>query len=351
MLNVNYKKRYISRVSEIGHHIKSTSKASLFRAFMSVSLLTLGLSFNVASHAQQWPAKPVHIIVPFPAGQGADIITRLISERLSPALGQPVIVENRPGAGSMLGSRYVAHAEPDGYTLLAAGSSALAINQHLYSKMSYNPATDFDPISQLVSIEYVLCVSPTLNVKTLPDLISLAKEKPNQVTYGSSGNGSTNHLVMAELASVEHLKLMHIPYKGSSASMTDLLGGQIGTLVESVAVISPYLKSDKMRVLGVTGIKRSKLLPEVPTLDEQGVTGFDLGTWTGLVAPAGTPVAILDRLNAEVGKILQAPDVRQKIEDLGMIPVGGSREQFRAYVASQSQKWGKVVKSSGTHFD
>jgi tripartite-type tricarboxylate transporter receptor subunit TctC len=183
------------------------------------------------------------------------------------------------------------------------------------------------------------------------DLIKLARAEPGKITYGSSGNGSTNHLVMAEFAAINHLQLMHVPYKGSAASVTDLLGGQIATLVESVAVVSPYLKSDKIRILGMTGIKRSPLMPDVPTLNEQGITGFDFGTWTGLVAPKGTPVAVLDRLNSEVGKILQSADVRKMIEGIGMLPIGGPRRQFADYVASESKKWGKVVKTTETHLE
>lgn len=303
------------------------------------------------ARAESWPDRPVRIIVPFPPGQGADIISRLIAERLSPVLGQPVIVENRPGAGSMLGSMYVARSRPDGYTLLAAGSSALAINQYLYSKLTFDPRKDFDPIVQLVAIEYVLVARPTLNVKTASELIDLARREPNKITYGSSGNGATNQLVMAQFAASAGINLAHIPYKGSSESMTDLLAGRIDTLVESVAVILPYVKSHKIQILGVTAAKSSPLLPDVRTLDEQGVKGFDYDTWTGLVAPAGTPPAILDRVNAEVEKILKEPDVQKRINNIGMIPIGGSRDKFRAYIETESEKWQKVVQVTGTHLD
>lgn len=307
--------------------------------------------WSIPLSAQTWPSKPIRIVVPFPAGQGADIITRIVGERLGLALGQPIVVDNRPGAGSMLGSEFAARAAPDGYTLLAAGSSALAINPHLYSKLSFNPAKDFDPIAQVVSIEYVLVARSGLNVKNVAQLLEAARARPDKITYGSSGNGSTNHLVMAQFAASTRTNFLHVPYKGSAGSMADLLGGQIDLLIESVAVISPYLKSDKMTVLGVTGAKRSALLPGVATLEEQGVKDFDYGTWTGFVAPAGTPPGVLERVNAEIDAILKMPDVRKKIEDIGMVPIGGSREQFRHFVAAESDKWRQVVKVSGVKLD
>lgn len=327
-------------------------KHRFFKLASLVVLLAAVTSLGgLPARAASWPDRAIRIIVPFPPGQGADIISRLIAERLSPVLGQPVIVENRPGAGSMLGSMYVARSRPDGYTLLAAGSSALAINQYLYSKLAFDPRKDFDPIVQLVAIEYVLVARPTLNVKTASELIDLARREPNKITYGSSGNGATNQLVMAQFAASTGLKLTHIPYKGSSESMTDLLAGRIDTLVESVAVISPYMKTDKIQVLGVTAAKRSPLLPDARTLEEQGVKDFDYDTWTGLVAPAGTPAAILDRVNTEVEKILKDPDVQKRINHIGMIPIGGSRDQFRAYIKSESEKWQKVVQFTGIHLD
>jgi tripartite-type tricarboxylate transporter receptor subunit TctC len=305
-----------------------------------------------AHAAEDWPkARPVRIVVPFPAGQGADIIARLIAERLSPAIGQSIIVENRPGAGSMIGSAYVARAEPDGYTLLAAGSSALTINPFLYTNLSYDPAKDFAPIIDLVQIDYMMVANARLHAGNLAELLKAARDHPGKITYGSSGLGSTNQLTTAQFEAINHLKLVHVPYKGAAASMNDLLSGQIDLLVESVAVIKPFLKSDQVRVIGMTGIKRSPLLPDVPTLAEQGLKGFDFGTWTGLVAPAGTPAPILDKLNAATARILRDPEVRQRIEAIGMVPVGGSRQQFSNYVKSEMDKWRDVVKTTGTRLD
>ncbi len=308
---------------------------------LALSLLAAG------AFAQQWPSRPIKLIVPVPPGQGADIISRLIAERLGPALGQPVVVENKPGAGTMLGSEQAARSAPDGYTFLAAGSSALAINPHLYAKMAYDPAKDFAPVTQLVSIDFVLCASPALPARTVAEVLKLARDKPGALTYGSPGSGTTAHLAMALFGAQNKLELMHVPYKGSVPAMTDLIGGQIGLMVDSVAVVQSQVKAGKVRAIAVTGLKRSELLPDVPTLDEQGMRGFDVATWTGLVAPAGTPEPILERMNTEVVKILRMPDVQQKIRDLGMSPVGDSREHFTRYIASESTKWGEAVKASG----
>jgi tripartite-type tricarboxylate transporter receptor subunit TctC len=315
-----------------------------FRVLLAFTTFMLG---SCLASAQSWPTKPVRVIVPVPPGQGADIITRLIAERLSPALGQPFVVDNRPGAGTMVGSEIAAKAPPDGYTFLAAGSSALAINPHLYRKMAYDPLRDFAPVTHLVTIEFVLAVHPSLPVSSVPDFIKLAREKQGELTYGSPGNGTTAHIVMAMLASVTDVKLTHVPYKGSPPALADLVAGRIAVLVDSIAVTRAQLSAGKIRALGVTAAKRSPLLPDVPTLDEQGLKGFDMSTWTGLVAPAGTPDAVVNRLSAETVRVLGMAEVRHRINDLGMVPVGNSPEQFGAYIRSEFVKWENAVKVSG----
>ena len=297
--------------------------------------------------AQQWPTRPIKIIVPVPPGQGADIIARFIAEHLAVALGQPVIVDNKPGAGTMLGSEAAAKSPADGYTFLAAGSSALVINPHLYAKMAYDPLKDFAPITQLVSIDFILVVHPSLPVRNVADLIKLARERPYGLTYGSTGNGTTNHLAMALFAAQNNIKLTHVPYKGSVPAMTDLVGGQISMIAESVAVVRPHIQSNRVRPIGATALKRSAIFPDVPTLDEQGVKEFAVSTWTGLVAPSGTPAAILDRMSTEVDKILRRPEAQLRIRDLGMSPVGGSPQQFNAYINAEYAKWAEAVKISG----
>lgn len=317
------------------------------RTFRSLLILTALMLGPCLASAQNWPAKPVRVIVPVPPGQGADIITRLIAERLSTALGQQFVVDNRPGAGTMVGSEIAAKAPPDGYTFLAAGSSALAINPHLYKKMAYDPLKDFAPVTHLVTIEFVLAANASLPVSSVPEVIKLARDKPGELTYGSPGNGTTAHIVMAMLASVTDTKLTHVPYKGSPPAVADLVAGRIAVLVDSIAVTRAQLSAGKIRALGVTAAKRSPLLPDVPTLDEQGFKGFDMSTWTGFVAPAGTPDAVLNRMSAETVKVLGMPDVRQRINDLGMVPVGNSPDQFSAYIRSEFAKWGNAVKVSG----
>jgi tripartite-type tricarboxylate transporter receptor subunit TctC len=247
----------------------------------------------------------------------------------------------------MVGSEIAARAAPDGYTFLAAGSSALAINPHLYRKMSYDPLRDFAPVTHLVTIEFVLVAHPSLPVNSVPELVKLAREKPGELAYGTPGNGTTQHIVMAMLASVTDTKLTHVPYKGSPPALADVVAGRIPLLLDSIAVTRAQLSAGKIRPLGVTQARRSPLLPDVPTLDEQGLKGFDMSTWTGLVAPAGTPEAVLNRMSAETVKVLGMPDVRQRINDLGMVPIGNSPEQFGAYIRSEFAKWQGAVKVSG----
>jgi tripartite-type tricarboxylate transporter receptor subunit TctC len=315
---------------------------------MVIGALVLACQF---ASAQQWPVKPVRIIVPLPPGQGADIITRLLAEKISPALGQQIVVDNRPGAGTMVGSEMAAKSPPDGYTFLAAGSSALAINPHLYTKLAYDPLRDFAPVTQMVSIGFVLCVNPSLPVRNVPELVKLAKVRPNEISFGSTGNGSTNHIGMSLFASMMGIKLIHVPYKGAVPSLTDLIGGQISMLAETTPLVLPHLKAGKIRAIGVFSIKRSHFLPDVPTLDEQGVTGFDITTWTSLVAPAGTPPAILDRMNSEAVKALRTPEVQQRLNELGFVGVGNSREQFGAFIKSELSKWEGAVKISGARVE
>ena len=318
------------------------------RRLLALVILMLGTSF---ASAQDWPAKPVRLIVPVPPGQGADIISRLIAERLSLALGQQIVVDNRPGAGTMIGSDMAAKSAPDGYTFLAAGSSALAINPHLYKKIAYDPLRDFAPVTHLVTIEFVLAAHPSVPARSVSELIKLAREKQGGLIYGSPGNGTTSHVVMAMLASQTQMQLTHVPYKGSAAALTDLVAGRIAILVDSIAVTKAQLAAGKIRAIGVTGGKRSPLLPDVATLDEQGLKGFDMSTWTGLVAPVGTPQAIISRMNAETVKVLRMPEVSQRIHELGMVPVGDSAEHFGAYIRDEFAKWQNAVRVSGARVE
>jgi len=297
--------------------------------------------------AQQWPARPVRIIVPFPPGQGADIITRIIAERLAPALGQQIIVDNRPGAGAALGTEMGAKSAPDGYTLLNGGSAALAINPHLYKKLAYDTPRDFVPVTQLVDIAMVFVVNPSLAVHSIKDLTSLAKRRPGEITYGSSGNGSTSHLVTAAFASRAGLSLTHVPYKGAVPALTDLMAGQVMLVADTPPTTLPHIKSKRIRPIATSMIKRIPQLPDVPTVDEQGIRGFNLNTWSSIVAPMGTPAPILDILNTEIRKILAQPDVQKRLVDMGFIAVGSSREEFSRFLTAEYASWAKIVQSSG----
>jgi tripartite-type tricarboxylate transporter receptor subunit TctC len=319
------------------------------KKYLSLYAIAAGIACvtSSAANAQQWPTRPVRIIVPFPPGQAADIITRIVAERLSPALGQQVIVDNRPGAGAALGTEIGAKSPPDGYTLVAGGSAALAINPHLYRKLGYDTPRDFAPVIQLVSIPMVFVVNPSLAAQNLKELIQLAKRNPGELNYGSSGSGSTSHLVTAALASRAGITLTHVPYKGAVQSLTDLIAGQVMLVADTPPTVVPHIQSKRIRAIATSMLKRIPQLPEVPTVDEQGLKGYDLKTWTSLVAPSGTPTAILDRLNNEVAKIIAQPEVQKRLIEMGFIPVGNSREQFARFLVAEYANWAKIVQASG----
>jgi tripartite-type tricarboxylate transporter receptor subunit TctC len=315
-------------------------------SFAAVMLAVL----SSAVLGQDWPAKPVRIIVPFPPGQGADIVGRLLAERLSPVLGQPFIVENKPGAGSMIGTALAAKAAPDGYTLFIGGTSAMVINPHLYQKLDYK-LSDFAPITNVALLPMVICVTPDLPAHSIQDLVKLAKQKPGELTYGSSGNGSTHHLIQALFAATAGIQLTHVPYKGSTASMTDLMSGRIAMLADILPAVMPQVRSGKARALGITSATRSPFFPDLPTIAEQGYPGFEATAWAGLFAPAGTPEPILQRLNIEVVKLLATPDVQARFKDLTMPTIADSRAHFDAFLKTEFARWGKAVQISGAKLE
>jgi tripartite-type tricarboxylate transporter receptor subunit TctC len=300
--------------------------------------------------AQDWPSKPVRIIVPFPPGQGADIIGRLLGERLSPVFGQQFVVENKPGAGSMVGTALAAKAPADGYTLFIGGTSAMVINPHLYKNLEYKLA-DFAPITNVALLPMVICVTPGLPVQSIKELVTLAKQKPGELTYGSSGNGSTHHLAQALFTSTAGVQINHVPYKGSTASMTDLVAGRISMLADTLPAVMPHVRSGKARAIGITSTTRSPFYPELPTVAEQGYPGFEATAWAGLFAPAGTPEPILQRLNAEVVKQLAVPEVQKRFQGLSMPTIGDTRAQFDAFLKAEYARWEKAVKISGAKLD
>jgi len=307
-------------------------------------------AFAVIAPAQaqgNWPAeKPIRFIVPVPPGQSVDILARLLADKLRAPLGQAIIVENRPGAGAMLGTAHAAKQPADGYNFLLGGAGALSISPHMY-KIDYDPLKDFAMIIRLATFPMLISVNPEVPAKNIQELIAYSKQKPKTVTYSSSGVGSTQHLIMAMFAAASGADMTHIPYKGSAGSMTDVIGGQISSLADTIPVLSPNVRAGKLRALGITSITRSPFMPEIPTLDEQGVKGFDVASWAGMLAPAGTPPAVLDRMNLEVRKVLNDPDVKTRFRELGMAAIEETREAAVEFLKRDVVMWGKAVQMSG----
>ena len=311
------------------------------------ALLALGMA--AAACGQDYPAKPVRIISPFPPGQATDIMARLLADNLARSLGQPFLVENRGGAGGMLGTEVAAKAAPDGYTLVMGTIGPLAISPALYPKLGYDPVRDFAPISNLGLTPQTLVVSASSELKTLKDLVERARRTP--VDYASSGNGSASHLAMEMLRSALGVQLSHVPFKGSSDAQTQVLAGRVPIMFDAIPGVAAQIKAGKLRALGIASPERSPFFPEVPTIAEQGYPGFAAVGWIGIVAPARTPDAILDRLNAEARRILDRADVKERLAALSFLPVGDSREHFAAFIRDEVAKWAKVVKDSGAKVD
>jgi tripartite-type tricarboxylate transporter receptor subunit TctC len=292
--------------------------------------------------AQSWPSRTVKMIVPFPAGGPTDVLTRSISEKLSTALGTPVIIENKPGAGGTIGADFVAKSAPDGYTLMMATSSTHSVGPSL-SKLSYDAQKDFAPVIWLGNAPRVLVVPPILGVANLREFIALAKKDPGKLNYASSGIGSVAHLATEQFAYMAGIKLTHVPYKGVQQSVPELLSGQVAMLFDNMVTVQPHIKSGRLKALGISTSRRSPLMPEVPTIAEAGVPGFETLTWFGILAPAGTPVAIVQRLNAEINKALTDAEVRDRFAQLGFEPTGGTQAQFAAMMRADTLQWVKVV--------
>ena len=295
--------------------------------------------------AQQYPSKPVRFVVPYAAGGATDLIARVIGERLSAHLGQPFVIDNRPGAATLLGAQLVAKAEPDGYTLLMATSTTLAINASLYKSLPYDPVKDFAPISLAIQHPFVLLVDPKLPAHNVKELVALAKSKPGQLAYASGGSGSFPHLAMALFQAMTGIDVIHVPYKGSAPALTDLMGGQVAMIFDNTAL--NYVKSGKIRALAVTTKDRLSVMPDVPTLQEAGVAGYELAAWQGVIAPAGTPRPVVDRLNAEIVKLLHEPDVVKRLTGDGGQIITSTPDQFAAYIKSEIGRFAKIVKDSG----
>jgi tripartite-type tricarboxylate transporter receptor subunit TctC len=312
------------------------------RTLVAALLATAAL----AAHAQSFPSKPVKIIVPFGPGGFTDVAARILQKELAPAIGQPVIIENRPGAGSTIGTDAVAKAAPDGYTL-AMVSTAHVISPHIYKSMPFDPIKDYTPVMRLAEGPYVLAVHPSLPVKNVAELLALAKAKPGEIDYASSGNGSSQHLVGALFCSMAGIKLNHVPYKGSNQAMNDVLGGQVKVTFAGVPNVLPNLQNGKLKALGVTTAKRYAEMPDVPTIAEAGVPGYDATVWLGLLAPANTPHEVVQKLNADITRILSTPEAKKLMASAGVDVAPSSPDAFGKLMQSELDRWGKVVRETG----
>jgi len=311
---------------------------------LQAAALALSLAGGSAM-AQTWPSRPISLIVPFPAGGTTDVLARAVGQELSKSLGQPVIVESRPGAGATLGADYVAKAKADGYTLLM-GAVHHTIATSVYKKLAYDFQKDFAPVSTVALVPNVLVVNPNVAAKNVKELLALAKAEPGKLTYGSNGNGTGQHLIGAQFEGMGGVQLLHVPYKGSGPLTTDLLGGQITMSFDTITPVLPQIKAGKLRALAVTTTTRSKALPEVPTLDESGLKGFNLGTWFGVLAPAATPRDIVNRLNIEIVKIINSPEFKKKMDDIGAEPIGNTPEQMVKQIKDDTERFAKLVKDA-----
>lgn len=317
-------------------------RAIVFGACLCVCMF----SSPVLVRAADYPSRPVHIIVGFTAGSGVDILARIVGQKLSDATGQPFIIENRPGAGSNVATRYAAAAAPDGYTLFVA-TVANAINATLYKKLEFDVLRDFSPVILAGTAANVLVVNPTVEARTVQELISLAKAKPGRLSFGSSGIGTSPQMAGELFRTKADISVVHVPFRGGPEATAALLGGQIDYLFAITSTALPQIDARRLRALAVTSRKRSPLLPEVPTMSESGLPGFEAVTWFGIEVPAGTPRDIIDRLNAEIGKVLATSEVGEKLAQQGIDVQGGTAEQFGVYMRDEFAKWGTVVRDSG----
>jgi len=311
----------------------------------------LAVSPIAAAQAPAYPTKPIRIVVPFPPGGATDILARDVAQKLTDAWGQSVIVDNRPGAGGNIGSELVAKSAPDGYTLEMGTVGTHAINASLYAKMPYDNVKDFAPIILVAGVPNVLEVNPSLPVNSVTELIAYAKANPGKLNFASSGNGTSIHLSGELFKVMAGVEMTHVPYKGSAPALQDLIAGQVQLMFDNLPPSLPQIKAGKLRALAVTSAARAPALPDVPTVAEAGLPGFEASSWFGLLAPAGTPPAIVAKINAEVGKWLATPEAKENLAKQGANAAGGTPEDFAKHIAAETAKWAKVVKASGAKVD
>jgi tripartite-type tricarboxylate transporter receptor subunit TctC len=318
----------------------------------SAALAAFTFAWTAPAAAQpSYPAKAIRYVVPFPAGGPLDIVARAIGMELNKAWNQPVIIDNRPGAGGNIGADLVAKSPADGYTILMGAVSTHAINVALYSKLPYDPVKDFAPVTLITSVPNVLVLHPSVPAHTVKELIALAKARPGQLNFASGSTGSAGHLAGELFKSMAGVEMTHIPYKGAAPAVIDLIAGHVTLMFDNLSSALPNIKAARVRALAVTTLKRSPLLPQLPTISESGLRGFDVSTWFGIFAPAGTPPDVVARLNAEVARILHTPEMRARLAALGAEPIGNKPEEFAAFIKTEIPKYAQVVKASGAKAD
>lgn len=323
----------------------------MIQMLKTVAVFVAGTLFAAGAAAQQFPTKPVRIITPYPPGGTTDILSRMMVPHLQQALGQPILVESRSGAGGNVGTDVVVKSPADGYTLLMGASGPLAINVTLFRKLPYNPLKDLAPVIHVASVPLVLVVHPSIGAKNVAELITLLKGKPGGLNFASAGNGTPQHLSAELFKSLAGVDMTHVPYKGTGPAITDLVAGQVPIAFESMIAVLPHVQGGRLRALATTGPKRAAQLPDAPTVAEAGVKGYESIAWYGVMAPAGTPRDVVSLLNREMGRALNTPEVKARLTQLGSDTVHGTPEQFGAFIASEIEKWGKVVRASGATVD
>lgn len=319
----------------------------MIKKFLVAALCAASMLHSGASMAQAWPSKPIRMMVPFPPGGSTDIVARIVAQKLSERLGQPIVLENRGGAGGTLGTAAIAKAAPDGYNLAVASTSTHVVAPGVYTKLEYDPVKDFAPVGLMAVSPYLLVVNPAVNAKNLKELVALAKQQPGRLNYASAGIGSTTHLAMEMLKAATGTFMLHIPYSGNGPAGTAVVGGQVEILFGSLPALLPHAKSGRVRALAVGTPKRSPSLPDVPTVAESGYPGFDASLWLAIMAPAGTPQPVIDRLNKELVTLIAAPETREALDKAGAEPLSGTPAELAAMIRDGIPKYARVIKAAG----